>query len=595
MVLIGNVPGSEIDTRIAQLRKEMKKHNLDALIVRSSDPYLNEYVPPEDSLRMWLTGFTGSMGDAVVTPKAAFVVVDGRYWVQAEKETKDSHVSVEKVPFGTSIADQVCALVNQLAKRAKKTSFAVGFDCQRNTPLEVERLKKSLSEKCTLKGLSDSLIEKIYPESERGASSTVALHVIPEKKFGKSVKEKLSLLKPLLKEQSLEGILVQKLDTIAYITNLRAFEMPFQATFRSIALVTKNVVYLYIHRAHWDKTTQKSRPGIQFVDAAGFKAKLDSLAKKKASIGITKSQNTVWAEQLLENSGIQIATVPDLIAPLKAKKNRAEMRAMSRAFSRADKVVQQSIHWLCESVVAGAKITEWDFAQHVEKEFMKSGAKGLSFRVISAAGKNGALIHYSPKNSTRIIKRGELMLLDTGAYFDEAYATDLTRTFLVDSPRAKASKEQRYYFTMVLKSAIAGMSAVLPTGFRGYQLDAITRAPLWQEGLDFKHGTGHGVGINVHEFPPRVGPNASHPVEEGHVFSIEPGVYMPKFGGIRIENLCTVEKLPGRKGYSRVKPMTFSPLDRRLIETSLLSKEERQFLKRFSDVYDERNRARMPH
>jgi len=568
----------------------MKNCGLDALIVRSSDPYLNEYVPPEDSLRMWLTGFTGSMGDAVITSKTAFIVVDGRYWVQAEKEVKGSFIEVEKVPFGTSISEQVCVLINRLSKRSKKKTFVVGYDCRRNTPLEIDRLTASLIDKCVLKGLANSLVTKIRPLAVEEDSQN-PLHIVSEKKLGKTVKDKLNALKPLFAEHSVDAVLVQKLDAIAYITNLRAFEMPFQATFRSLALVTKNVVYLHVHRAKWDRFTQKSRPGIQFVDADGFRRKLAMLAKKSARVGTTKHQNTVWANNLLEEVGVQSVLVPDLIAPIKAKKNKAEIRAMSYAFSRADTVVHQCIRWLCNKVVAGKKVTEWDFAQHVETEFMKAGAKGLSFRVISAAGKNGALIHYSPKNSTRVIRQGELMLLDTGAYFDEAYATDLTRTFLVDSPRAKATDEQRYYFTMVLKAAIAGMSAVLPTGFRGYQLDAITRAPLWQKGLDFKHGTGHGIGINVHEFPPRIGPNASHPVEEGHVFSIEPGVYLPKFGGIRIENLCTIEKMPGRKGFSRVKPMTFSPIDRRLIEPSLLSKEERQFTKRFSDIYDEQNQT----
>src|SRR5262249_6106150 len=156
-------------------------------------------------------------------------------------------------------------------------------------------------------------------------------------------------------------------------------------------------------------------------------------------------------------------------------------------------------------------------------------------------------------------RAGELVLLDTGAYYAEGYATDLTRTFLVGPKSQKATPEQRRYFTLVLKSAIAGMRARFPVGTRGDQLDAITRAPLWAAGLNYNHGTGHGVGINVHEFPPRIGPNGTAVLEEGMVFSIEPGVYVEKFGGVRIENLCTLERVKNMSAMLQVRPLTFSP------------------------------------
>jgi Xaa-Pro aminopeptidase len=181
-----------------------------------------------------------------------------------------------------------------------------------------------------------------------------------------------------------------------------------------------------------------------------------------------------------------------------------------------------------------------------------------------------------------VLKRGELMLLDTGAYFAEGYATDLTRTFLLDDGRAKGNAEQRRLYTLVLKAAVAGMRAAFPRGTTGAALDAIVRAPLWAAGLNYNHGTGHGVGINVHEFPPRVAPGANASLEEGHVFSIEPGVYLPKFGGIRIENLCTVEAAPKMDGFLRVKPLTFSPLDKRLIDTRLLVPDEKAWLAEYA-------------
>src|SRR5262249_47304663 len=267
------------------------------------------------------------------------------------------------------------------------------------------------------------------------------------------------------------------------------------------------------------------------------------------------------------------------------RKNSAELAAMIAAFARADAVVDKAARWLCKEVVANKRVTEADFAEMVNALFDASGATGLSFRIISAAGKNGAIIHYSDPSDRRVVKKGELMLLDTGAYYDEGYATDLTRTFLVDGPGARAEATQRYYYTVVLKSAIAGMTAILPEGSRGAQLDAITRAPLWSEGLNYNHGTGHGVGINVHEFPPRIAPNAQAVLEEGFVFSIEPGVYLPSFGGVRIENLCTLEKAPKKPGFLAVKPLTYSPLDKRLIEPKMLTPAERAWLGAYAKRY----------
>ena len=205
--------------------------------------------------------------------------------------------------------------------------------------------------------------------------------------------------------------------------------------------------------------------------------------------------------------------------------------------------------------------------------------------MIAAVGANAANIHYSHPDPQRQIGKGELVLIDTGAYFEEGYATDLTRTFLAGSaasaPRGDA--EQRRNYTLVLKCAIAGMSARIPETALGEQLDALVRAPLWAEGLDYRHGTGHGVGINVHEAPPRVATRQGTVLEPNQVFSIEPGLYLPDWGGIRIENLCTVAPAEGAPGFLDVVPLTFAALDQRLIEDSLLSDAERAWLARYAE------------
>jgi Xaa-Pro aminopeptidase len=262
---------------------------------------------------------------------------------------------------------------------------------------------------------------------------------------------------------------------------------------------------------------------------------------------------------------------------------------MVSAFARADEVHAKVKSWLCAAVSKGGKITEAEVCQKTEKLFGKSGAVGLSFQVLAAAGKHGAIIHYSHPDGVEPIREGELFLLDTGAFYEGGLATDLTRTFLVGAPHVKATDEQRRLFTLVLKGAIAGMRARLPVGATGEQLDALVRQPMWQAGLDYGHGTGHGVGVNVHESPPRVTIGSRVTLEPGQVFSIEPGLYLPDFGGIRIENLCTIvedsevprDGVPRR--FLRVVPLTFSPLDKRLIDRSLLTAGERAFLTWFHD------------
>ena len=275
--------------------------------------------------------------------------------------------------------------------------------------------------------------------------------------------------------------------------------------------------------------------------------------------------------------GVEVLPIASPIVAAKAKKNAVEMAAMKRALGRADGVVAEAQRWLQAQVVAGVRVSEVDFAREVERLFLAAGAVGLSFKVISASGLNGAVVHHPPSDSA-FIEEGQLMLLDTGCYFEEGYATDLTRTFFVGAPGCAPSAAQKQLFTRVLKAAIAGMSARIPKNAVGAQLDGITRAPLWRDGLDYAHGTGHGVGINVHEAPPSVSKQATTGFEEGQVFSIEPGLYLEGVGGVRIENLCTVAADGAQKDWLRVVPLTFSPLDARLIDDAMLDAGERAFL-----------------
>jgi Xaa-Pro aminopeptidase len=272
---------------------------------------------------------------------------------------------------------------------------------------------------------------------------------------------------------------------------------------------------------------------------------------------------------------------PSPVLAMKAKKNPRELAAMVESFRRADQVVAEATAWLNGKVSKGRPVNEAEFAAKVESLFREAGARSLSFRVIAAAGSNGAVIHYSHPDPTRRIKKGELVLLDTGAYFEPGYATDLTRTFLAGGGAATATPKQKLIYTLVLKASIRGLKARFPEGTTGVQLDAIVRAPIWEAGYEYLHGTGHGVGVLVHEFPPRVSNRSTSRLEPGQVFSIEPGIYLAGWGGVRIENLATVIEDPRAPGFLKVKALTFSALDRRLIDAKRLTLDEKQWLRQY--------------
>lgn len=553
--------------RLAALRALMSQDGLDAVLVRSTDRFLNEYVPVEESTRAWLTGFTGSMGDALVTRDKAWVAVDGRYYLQADREVEGTPFEVERVPLGTSIRTALFALAKKAAQAGAKR---VGFEPDRTPLKEHDELKAALAGTgAELVPTKPSLVERA-----RGAIDEPArpVRAVDEEAVGATVADKVARARDALKEADVAAFVVVRLDEVAWLTNLRGDDFPYQATFRATAVLGRDQVSLAAAPGALPPAVLAARgPALKLVSS------WTDAIQAGQRVGYDPDGTTVDVLRALEAKGAVPVALPSPVVALKARKNPAELRAMREAFRRADGVVEQAQAFVHARVDAGKPVSEAELAKEVERLFLASGATGLSFKVIAAAGKNGAVIHYGTPDPERLIREGELVLLDTGAYYAEGYATDLTRTFLAGS-RAKATAEQKRNFTLVLKSAIAGMAARIPVGARGEQLDAITRAPLWAQGKDFNHGTGHGVGINVHEAPPRVSTNGPQKLEEGHVFSIEPGLYLADFGGVRIENLCTMVPAPGCPGFLDVEPLTFSTFDERLFDQAILTDAERAWL-----------------
>ncbi|MHB8482827.1 MAG: M24 family metallopeptidase [Nitrospiria bacterium] len=561
---------TDYSLRIQRIRNKMMEKQLSGFIVRGTDRFLNEYVPENESTRVWLSGFTGSAGDLLITLTGAFLFVDGRYYLQAERQVDLRTFKVEKVPPGISIENSLIRKIKDLFSKPAR----IGFEPDRFSIESFDRLDKSVKPlQIEAVPISPSLVEAARgPLQEK----TGKIRQVPSSITGFSSGQKLSRLREFMSSNKIDLWIVQTLDEIAYLTNLRGDEIPYQATFKSLALVTSDRCYVAVPKIK--RTENLEIKDLTFIEMDEWEPLLINISNDR-TVGFDPSTTTEAVRLTLISHAIKTLSVPSPIAMMKARKTPEEMTHMIRAFAKADQVVNKAKNWLCRSVVSGEKITEARFAEKVARLFKQSGASSLSFHIISAAGKNGAVIHYSNPDPNRTITIGELMLLDTGAYYEGGYATDLTRTFLVGNHKQKGTEEQKKIFTLVLKGAIAGMRASFPKGTSGAALDAIVRAPLWEAGRNYNHGTGHGVGINVHESPPRISSQGEAPLEKGHVFSIEPGIYLPEFGGVRIENLCTVIDHPEYPEWLMVTPLTFSPLDERLMDPLLLTPGEKKWLK----------------
>ncbi len=560
--------------RVAEVRELMKSQDLDAYVVRGTDRYLNEDVPIEESQRAWLSGFTGSIADLLITPTQAFIFIDGRYYLQADQETDPALYTVVRVTLGTPNEQAMYKQIGELdgVKR-------LGIEPDRFSVSEHQALTKALDGKgLELVALTGSLVEKVRGKVR---SRPGKLRVVGDAIAGRTVDAKLEELRGFLQEKELDALVITALDDIAYLANLRGQEIAFQATFKGLAVVSRDRCAVALPGKNRDQGLELS-PAIEFVEEASWVEALPAGARR---VGFDGGTTTEAVRQAIAASGAEPVSLTSPLRHRKSLKNEAELQHMIHGFRRADKAIWATQSWLHRRIDKGEATTELDLAKEMERRFKRSGGRGLSFEVISAAGANGAVIHYSDPDGEKPIAPGTMVLLDTGTYYEGGYATDLTRTFIAGRKGVAATERQKFLFTLVLKGAIAGMTARFPEGTLGCQLDALCRQPLWNAGLQFLHGTGHGVGINVHEMPPRVAAVANVPMEVGQVFSIEPGVYIADEGGVRIENLVTVVKDPEAEGFLRVVPLTFSPLDKRLIETRMLNKTEKAYLKWSAEIW----------
>jgi Xaa-Pro aminopeptidase len=557
--------------RVRALQRELKPRKLKAFLVPHSDEHQDEFLSPSAERLAWLTGFTGSAGVAVVLEKAAALFVDGRYVLQARAQADNDLFEVLQTPE----AKPSSWLTAKLNKGA-----VVGYDPALHTIKEIERLSQTLSKAGIKLQPVSNPIDALWQERPKPPAIPIVPHGLEY--AGQSTQDKIAAVQEMLEQDKEDASLLTMLDSIAWLFNIRGGDIRHTPVALAFALVPAiGRPTLFIDPAKVGDNVRGTLK--QFVDIAEpqtLEEKLKALGQAGSRVRLDPETASMRFAQVLEAEGAKFVSGADPCILAKAIKNKIEIEGARAAHVRDGLAMARFLAWLDEVGDSG-RIDEIAAATKLEELRRETGRlKDISFDTISAAGANGAIVHYRPTlKSNQTLKPGSLYLVDSGGQYLDG-TTDVTRTIAIGAP----SKEMRRHYALVLKAHIAIATARFPKGTRGQDLDPFARRPLWDAGLDFDHGTGHGVGsyLAVHEGPQRLSRLGTHAFEPGMIVSNEPGLYLEGQYGIRLENLVLVtppEPLPGgTREMMGFEALTLVPFDRRLIDPKQLSSSELAWL-----------------
>jgi Xaa-Pro aminopeptidase len=563
-----NISNQTIKSNIEKLKKVMTERGLDGMYVSSFDPFLNEYVPLEDNHRYYITGFTGSMAEVLVPLNARVrLYVDGRYHEQADLEVDANEVEVVKVGGDSSTTLELAQDVKKLGIRK------LGYEADRTTLGYLKRLSETASEIIPLE--SGELANHI---EFAALPSLKEIQFVPREWRGRDTLEKTRSIF----QNDKQAMYLTALDSIAWITNCRGYHLPYLSSFYAKALVTKEKVYVFVTPETPVSEKAKKETGLEFITLP-----FNSLTKELDRLQNALHLNEVWFDPGMLNSAdfgmlVKIFGTDRLkeksggLYDYQSIKEPVELRQIEASFKKADKAIFNTIKWVKDSIKAGKRITELDLYHETTVKYKEQGAFDQSFNTIAGVGPNGSIIHYGNPSDEVVIKDTDMILLDSGGYFDGGWATDTTRTFYGSAKKADPKMIEMY--TLVLKGTLAVQSAVFPEGTRGIVLDGLARNAMRKKGYDYNHGTGHGLGIHVHEPGVRMSSISTVPMKAGQVVSIEPGIYIPGFGGVRLENIAYVEKHPKYPHMLHFVPLVYIGFDPALIDMNLLNDEEKLIL-----------------
>ncbi|MBA3669621.1 MAG: aminopeptidase P family protein [Sphingomonas sp.] len=561
--------------RLKALRDQLKADRLDGFVVPLTDEHMSEYVGSYAQRLAWLTGFKGSAGSAVVLPEEAAIFTDGRYTLQVRSQVDGANWSYESVPE-TSIADWLSEHSPEGAR--------IGYDPWLHTRDWVKKAKESLAERgAELVPVKTNPIDRVW--SDKPAASKAKLAVQKDEYTGRSGAEKRQEIGDWLGQNKADAAVLSALDSIAWAFNVRGEDVSRTPVALAYAIVNADgTADLFVAGEKIDADIrQHLGNGVRLHERDDFEGALTEYKGKTVIVDPERAVAAIF--EGLEKAGAKIIALRDPTILPKAVKNPVEIAGQKAAQARDGAVISRFLRWIDEEAPKG-DVDELKASDHLEALRRESPLlRDLSFDSISGAGPNGAIVHYKSSDETnRKLEQGSLYLIDSGGQYLDG-TTDITRTVPIGEPTA----EMRDRFTRVLQGHIAIATAIFPKGVRGSQLDSFARRPLWEAGLDYAHGTGHGVGsfLSVHEGPQRIAPVGSsqaggdEPLVAGMILSNEPGYYKAHEYGIRIENLVLVVERPvdgAEKETLGFETLTFAPIDRRLVEVAMLSPAERKWL-----------------
>ncbi len=560
-----------MNDRITELRNIMKKNDIYGFLQPVQDEYLSEY-PPEATRRLeWLTGFSGSAGTVAVTADKAAFFTDGRYTLQAKAEVDDTlfelHNSADTTPEEWISSQSV-------------NGARIGYDARLYTASMLKRLETALLKKGAAAVAIDNPIDALWKNRPAAPCSPLVIH---ETRYcGKNSADKRRLIGDALDKAGADAALLVAPDSVNWLLNVRGNDTEHTPLALSVAIIGKGGhTQLFVEPSRCSGEVLKHLGNeVTVLSTAALRDTLAELGKHKRAVLCDPSATPVWHTQLLAKAGAKIVEGQDPCVLPKALKNDVELNGIRSAHLRDGVAVVKLLAWL-DGETAKREVTEMEVGEALHRFRAEDDMfKSASFSTIAGSGENGAIVHYrSTPGTNRALKAGELLLLDSGGQYPDG-TTDITRTVPVGAPNA----EHKDRFTRVLKGHIAIATAVFPKGTAGSQLDVLARQYLWQVGLDYDHGTGHGVGcfLGVHEGPQRISKRGGDAhLAPGMIVSNEPGYYKSGEYGIRIENLVAVaerEKCAGGKSWYGFETLTCAPVDTRLVDAALLSPQEKQWL-----------------
>ncbi len=558
---------NKFNKNLKSFQKFLQNSDVDFALVFSNDEFLKECANLNKNSRYLLSGFTGTAGDMLISQDEAYLFVDGRYHIQVDEQTDKNYITPVKLQMGERRNEKIAEIIKvknpKIALASGKIS-AKGFDI----------LKKDLKQITPEFILwdEDEVCKKFAIKSDKNVYNVWQTGI---KQVGKTTAEKLKGLKKYEKDY----LLVFANDEVCYLSNIRSNQNPYSSSLSAFALVGEGAVQIFCEKNNIPKLLLNASKEVIFHDFTEFEKAIKTI---NSTVFYEPNQTPLYYVEKLKKAGKIIKSISQSpIAKMKSVKNTAEMAYIRGCYRKSDIALKQAMDYLQEKIIKKEKITCGDFMEKLLELEKAQGVIDLSFTPILALNERSAIIHCTQYDKNAEIKDGDLILLDFGVYFDGGYATDMTRTFAV----GKTFKNEllKKVYTTVFKAFINTLNYRIAPKTTFFDLDKKARDIIKRAKMpdfNFNHGTGHGIGLNVHEMPPTLSPSklSNKKLKANMVFSIEPGMYKENTGGVRLENsVCTIRTTKGIK----IQTLTNLPFDKKLIILSMLTKKEQKWLEQY--------------